>query len=63
VWAVGDSLRDLQAAQKAGAKPVLVRTGKGEKTWQALPTNPRLCHTPVYQNLAAFVAHLLSTEI
>ena len=29
---VGDSLRDLQAADAAGAQPILVLTGKGEKT-------------------------------
>jgi len=29
---VGDSLRDLQAAQAVGAKPLLVRTGKGNIT-------------------------------
>ncbi len=29
---VGDSLRDLQAAQTAGGRPMLVRTGKGERT-------------------------------
>ena len=29
---VGDSLRDLQAAAAAGAKPVLVLTGKGRRT-------------------------------
>ena len=29
VPAVGDSLRDLQAAQAVGARPLLVRTGKG----------------------------------
>ena len=29
---VGDSLKDLQAAQAVDAKPILVRTGKGEKT-------------------------------
>lgn len=32
VPAVGDSLRDLQAAAAAGALPYLVRTGKGRKT-------------------------------
>ena len=32
VFAVGDSLRDLQAAAVVGCKPVLVLTGKGEKT-------------------------------
>lgn len=29
---IGDSLRDLQAAQAAGAAPILVRTGKGMLT-------------------------------
>jgi len=29
---IGDSLRDLQAADAAGAQPVLVLTGKGETT-------------------------------
>lgn len=29
---IGDSLRDLQAAQAVGARPILVRTGKGERT-------------------------------
>lgn len=32
VCVVGDSLRDLESAVKAGCKPVLVRTGKGERT-------------------------------
>ena len=32
VPSVGDSLRDLQAASTAGAKPILVLTGKGKKT-------------------------------
>ncbi len=29
---IGDSLRDLQAAQAVGASPILVKTGKGQKT-------------------------------
>lgn len=32
VPSVGDSLRDLQAGMSLGAQPILVRTGKGEKT-------------------------------
>lgn len=32
VPAIGDALRDLQAAHSAGAKPMLVLTGKGENT-------------------------------
>lgn len=32
VPAIGDSLRDLQAAVAVSARPILVRTGKGERT-------------------------------
>jgi len=32
VPAIGDSLRDLQACALVGCQPILVRTGKGEKT-------------------------------
>ncbi|WP_265947547.1 D-glycero-beta-D-manno-heptose 1,7-bisphosphate 7-phosphatase [Dechloromonas sp. A34] len=32
VPAIGDSLRDLQAGAAVGCKPILVLTGKGEKT-------------------------------
>jgi len=47
---IGDSLRDLQAASAAGARPVLVLTGKGEKTLKAggLPEG-----TEIHQDLAA----------
>ena len=50
VAVIGDSLRDLQAASAAGARPVLVRTGKGEMTLKAggLPAG-----TEVHQDLAA----------
>ena len=50
VPAVGDSLRDLQAAAAVGAQPILVLTGKGEKTRAAgnLPEG-----TQIYPDLAA----------
>jgi D-glycero-D-manno-heptose 1,7-bisphosphate phosphatase len=32
IWFVGDSASDLQAAVAVGCQPVLVRTGKGERT-------------------------------
>lgn len=56
VPAVGDSLRDLLAAASVGASPILVRTGKGEKTLAAggLPQD-----TPVFADLADAVEHLL----
>jgi D-glycero-D-manno-heptose 1,7-bisphosphate phosphatase len=42
---IGDSLRDLQAAEAVGALPILVRTGKGEKTLAAggLPAGTQVC--------------------
>lgn len=44
---IGDSLRDMQAAEAAGAKAILVKTGKGKKT---LEYNPEL-KIPVFENL------------
>jgi len=35
VPAIGDSLRDLQAGVAMGCVPILVKTGKGEKTLEA----------------------------
>jgi D-glycero-D-manno-heptose 1,7-bisphosphate phosphatase len=46
---IGDSLRDLQASAAVGAQPILVRSGKGQRTFDAggLPTG-----TLVYADLA-----------
>lgn len=59
VPSVGDALRDLQAAAAVGAQPMLVLTGKGEKTLAegGFPAN-----TIIYPNLAATVDALLSGE-
>lgn len=55
VPAVGDSLRDIKAAQSAGARPIMVRTGKGEKMIaKGIPEG-----VPVYDDLAAVVTALL----
>jgi len=53
--AIGDSLRDLQAAASVGAIPLLVLTGKGKETQSAgnLPPN-----TQVYSDLAQAVDNL-----
>lgn len=55
---VGDSLRDLQAAMAANAKPVLVLTGRGQETREA----HKLKHIPCFDNLSAFVDDLLSAS-
>jgi D-glycero-D-manno-heptose 1,7-bisphosphate phosphatase len=51
VPAVGDSIRDLQAASTAGAMPVLVRTGNGT----ASERDPAAEGMPTHDDLAAFV--------
>lgn len=48
---VGDSLRDLQAAQAVNCKPVLVRTGNGE---DVLKKNPELPGVDIFDDLASF---------
>lgn len=54
---VGDSLRDIQAAVSAGARPILVRTGNGKAAEESLP--PDLSNIEVYDDLSAAVAVLL----
>jgi D-glycero-D-manno-heptose 1,7-bisphosphate phosphatase len=59
VPAVGDSLRDLQAADQVGASAFLVLTGKGQKT-QADGNLPE--GTQIFADLDAVVDHLLESE-
>jgi len=56
VPSVGDSLKDLQAAEAVGAQPILVLTGKGAKT-QADGGLPK--KTLVFDDLAAAARHLV----
>lgn len=60
VLVVGDSLRDLQAAQAVDAKPHLVRTGKGERT---IKKGEGLDGIPVYNDLSDFVNQLLKDPV
>lgn len=54
---IGDSFRDLEAARAVGGRPILVRTGKGERT---LAEHPELADGEVYADLAAAVDALLA---
>jgi D-glycero-D-manno-heptose 1,7-bisphosphate phosphatase len=54
-YMVGDALRDLEAAAAAGARPVLVLTGKGKRTRDEGKLPPG---TAVYPDLAAFAQKL-----
>ena len=56
---IGDSLRDLAAADAVGAQPILVLTGKGEKTLRAgdFPKN-----TVIFPDLAFAASALLAGD-
>ena len=56
---IGDSLRDLQAAEAIGAQPILVLTGKGEKTLREgnFPKN-----TVIFPDLAFALTALLAGD-
>jgi D-glycero-D-manno-heptose 1,7-bisphosphate phosphatase len=57
VPSVGDSLKDLQAAEAVGAQPILVLTGKGRKTRKegGLPKK-----TVVFDDLAEASRHIIA---
>jgi len=57
---IGDSLRDLQSALTVGAQPILVETGKGQKTKLALNELPELADIPVYKDLSTAVDAILN---
>jgi D-glycero-D-manno-heptose 1,7-bisphosphate phosphatase len=63
-YAVGDSVRDLEAGVAAGCAPHLVRTGKGtlldDDALRAL--KKRFPHTVVHADLASFSQQLIQRE-
>ena len=63
-YAVGDSLRDLEAGVAAGCAPHLVRTGKGalldDDALRAL--KKRFPHAVVHADLASFAQQLIQRE-
>ncbi len=65
VYAIGDSLRDLQAFSNAGCKPILVRSGKGEETLEQdqladkkLPKN-----TLIFADLNEAAQHIITEDL
>jgi D-glycero-D-manno-heptose 1,7-bisphosphate phosphatase len=64
-WFIGDSLKDLQVAQRCHCRPALVRSGKGEHTLAQLQSpnvdlsNP--LDIPVYPDLACAARAILHT--
>lgn len=59
IYAVGDSARDLTAARTVGALPILVRTGKGERTL----AKGGLGTTLIFADLATFTEALLLNQL
>ncbi|NQD78495.1 HAD hydrolase-like protein, partial [Pseudomonas sp. CM27] len=55
VWFVGDSTGDLEAALAVGAQPVLVKTGKGERTLEKGVAETTL----IFDDLAAIARELI----
>ncbi|MGR3984634.1 MAG: D-glycero-beta-D-manno-heptose 1,7-bisphosphate 7-phosphatase [Gammaproteobacteria bacterium] len=62
--ALGDSMRDLEAARSAHAKAALVETGDGLATARELAAAQfaHLADVPVYKDLADFAAKLLASR-
>jgi D-glycero-D-manno-heptose 1,7-bisphosphate phosphatase len=54
---VGDSLKDMQAAEAVGAQPILVLTGKGQRT-RSEGGLPR--RTLVFEDLAEAARHIIA---
>jgi len=60
VYSVGDSERDIVAARAVGARPVMLRTGKGARTLKKMKA---LDGVPVFDDLAVFTDALLAGEL
>lgn len=56
---IGDSIRDVQAAQAVGCQPILVLTGNGRKF---LAEHPELNAIPCFDDLAAAAAFITREE-
>ena len=58
VFCVGDKITDIQAAQNARAKPILVKTGKENDDSDNIPKN-----IPIYDDLLSFVNKIITEKI
>jgi len=55
---IGDKIGDIQAAEAAGAKPMLVKTGKGQAT---LNKNPDI-NSPIFEDLYDAAKFIISEK-
>ena len=58
VFCVGDKITDIQAAQNARAKPILVKTGKENDDSGNIPKN-----IPIYDDLLSFVNKVITEKL
>ncbi len=56
IFFIGDSLTDVEVARLVGCQPILVLTGKGQKT---LNDNPQLKEIVIFPDLSQAVDHIL----
>lgn len=63
IYFVGDKHSDLIAAKRADMQPILVKSGKGSATAETIAEDPHYRHTPIYNDLAEFVTHLLKEDV
>jgi len=59
-FVIGDKFSDIQCGKIIGCRSLLVRTGEGAETEQALPTQDYLRPYHIDDNLAGAVDHILS---
>lgn len=57
---VGDTLKDLLAARKHGCKPVLVLSGKGQRTFDSIADDDEWQGLAVFPTLASFANDFLA---
>lgn len=57
---IGDSARDIEAAQAVGARPILVRTGNGSETERGFRGNSSV---EIYDDLAAAAISLIGSRV
>ena len=55
---VGDSLKDIRAAEAVGCKPILVMTGNGAETLHIRPH-----HEPVFKDLMEFASSYVTIHL
>ena len=58
IFFIGDKYADIQAAEAAGANPILVKTGKGQKT---IKNNPEINH-PIFDTLYDAAKFIISEK-